>query len=71
MQGSCATSPTDGPTRESRIDGNPSNVKLIDFGIARPLERSTDLTGSNTMLGTFGYMAPEQLTSSATVDAAR
>src|SRR5262249_35471611 len=34
-------------------------VKILDFGLAR-LETS-DLTHSNTMMGTLNYMAPEQI----------
>ncbi len=37
-------------------------VKLVDFGLARPLARSAlaAMTGAGQLLGTFGYMAPEQ-----------
>jgi serine/threonine protein kinase len=38
-------------------------IKLIDFGVARPRERSGDfdpLTATNDVIGSVGYMAPEQ-----------
>ena len=34
-------------------------VKILDFGLARMV--SSELTGSNMMLGTLNYMAPEQV----------
>jgi serine/threonine-protein kinase len=34
-------------------------VKLLDFGLARMV--TSELTGSNMMLGTLNYMAPEQV----------
>ena len=44
-------------------------IKILDFGLAKPIEtRETDMTrgaavatNAGTVLGTFGYMAPEQV----------
>jgi len=45
-------------------------VKLLDFGIAKVLEgEEGPLTQQGTILGSCGYMAPEQITGSANIDA--
>jgi serine/threonine-protein kinase len=49
-------------------DGRPC-VKILDFGIAKaPEAEDFSLTRTSTMLGTPGYMSPEQLRSSRGVD---
>ncbi len=58
-------------------DLKPSNVLfnergeplLVDFGLAHALEASQRLTATGTVMGTPGYMAPEQATGSLDVDA--
>lgn len=40
-------------------EGNALKAKVMDFGIARL--HNSELTGTGTLLGTFGYMAPEYI----------
>jgi serine/threonine protein kinase/WD40 repeat protein len=40
--------------------GEGGRVKVLDFGLARPVEGGEALTEWGTVLGTPGYMAPEQ-----------
>lgn len=44
----------------SRSIGDPSRVKLLDFGIAR-IENQTGLTRTGSTVGTLAYMAPEHI----------
>jgi serine/threonine protein kinase len=55
--------------KPSNIFLTPHGVKLLDFGLARPLdldEREARLTMPGTVLGTPRYLSPEQLMGQAT-----
>jgi serine/threonine-protein kinase len=43
-------------------------VVLTDFGIAKIVDARTAMTGTGSVLGTFDYIAPEQIEASTTVD---
>jgi tetratricopeptide (TPR) repeat protein len=49
--------------------GEASAVKLIDFGLARLERAESDLSRPGTVLGTIGYLAPEQARGEPQVDA--
>lgn len=58
-------------------DLKPNNVllsyfgpRVIDFGIARALDAATSLTGAGTVVGTPGWMAPEQVAGRSVTPAA-
>jgi predicted Ser/Thr protein kinase len=53
------------PSNVFLVGGRPENAKLLDFGIARQEGRSRALTRTGAVLGTAGYMAPEQASGSA------
>src|SRR5204863_1661471 len=40
--------------------GEGARVKVLDFGLARPLHAATTLTAHGQVMGTPSYMAPEQ-----------
>lgn len=52
-----------GPLNTAAVGENHVRAKVSDFGLARV---ATDTTHTNTMMGTFGYMAPEQATEGKT-----
>ncbi len=52
-----------------RLDGSPL-VKVLDFGIAKAMTAApSKLTNTDVLMGTPGYMSPEQLRALRTVDA--
>jgi len=56
------------PSNVFLVDGDPARAKLIDFGIARLRDGSRTLTQVGTLLGTPGYVAPEQARGDEEVD---
>ncbi len=51
------------------LDGDLERPKLIDFGIARLGGASKELTQKGVLLGSMGYMAPEQARGAQDIDA--
>jgi tetratricopeptide (TPR) repeat protein len=49
------------PSNIFLVEGSLEQIKLLDFGIARTLASTQILTRTGTILGTPGYMAPEQV----------
>jgi len=48
------------PSNLFLVGGNPNHCKILDFGIARFGQATRHLTRTGSILGTPGYMAPEQ-----------
>lgn len=51
----------------TRRDDGRELAKILDFGVAK-LRGLTETTGEGSLIGTVGYMAPEQVISSKSVD---
>ncbi|AKT37089.1 serine/threonine-protein kinase PknK [Chondromyces crocatus] len=51
------------------VDGDPGRVKILDFGVAHVAHTMISVTGGGGLVGTLGYMAPEQARGFREVDA--
>ncbi|WP_437589569.1 serine/threonine-protein kinase [Sorangium sp. So ce1000] len=57
------------PSNIFLVASDVGQLKLVDFGIARPDGESRRLTYTGGILGTPGYIAPEQIESGSSLDA--
>ena len=57
------------PSNLFLVGGVVQGVRIIDFGIARPLDGASQITLPGKMLGTPGYISPEQARGAEGVDA--
>ncbi|HMJ52308.1 MAG TPA: protein kinase [Polyangiaceae bacterium] len=56
------------PSNLFLVGGDPGQLKVLDFGIARENTRARVITRTGAVLGTVGYMAPEQARGTVNVD---
>ena len=57
------------PSNILLVSDDVRRVKLVDFGVAHVTMAATDMTRTGVMLGTPGYMAPEQARGDRGIDA--
>jgi tRNA A-37 threonylcarbamoyl transferase component Bud32/tetratricopeptide (TPR) repeat protein len=56
------------PSNVFLVDSSIEQVKLLDFGVARSSETTSRLTLEGALIGTVGYMSPEQSRGSLDLD---
>jgi serine/threonine protein kinase/tetratricopeptide (TPR) repeat protein len=57
------------PSNLFLVQRDPRRAKILDFGIARAIAAGRSVTKTGAMLGTLGYVAPEQACGERNVDA--
>ena len=57
------------PSNLFLVGGAPDAAKILDFGVARDAGATCSLTRAGSVLGTIGYMAPEQAMGAPELDA--
>lgn len=57
------------PSNLFLVGGEPDQTKVVDFGLARAVMPSRVMTRTGAVLGTLGYMSPEQARGEREIDA--